>query len=93
MYWSNLLASDSHTDRAIRLFVGAVLFLWLLFTGTSFEAPYHEKMVELYAQPWWRAVLVLAVFFALLWCPRVGLLLAVAAFFYLHDVGAVAETR
>jgi hypothetical protein len=93
MYWSNLLASDSKFDRSFRLFVGTVLFLWVLFMGSSFETPYYKKMVELYAEPWWRALLVIALFIALIWCPRVGILLAVAAFFYLHDIGAIAETE
>lgn len=83
------MTADSQFDASARLFVAVVLFLWVLIVATPFEYPYPDKLVELYQEPWWRALLVILVFFALLWCPRVGVLSAMAVYFYFHDVGAI----
>ena len=89
--WSSLLESGSSFDKSIRIFTAVVLFGWLLFIASSFEKTYDEKLIELYAQPLWRVLLVLGVFFSLLWCPRVGILTTLAVFFYFHDVGAIIK--
>ena len=85
------MMSSSPFDRSARLFAAIALFCWVLFIASPFEVSYDEKLVELYAEPLWRSLLVLGVFFALLWCPRVGMLATVALFFYLHDVGAIVH--
>ena len=54
-----------------------------------FEAEYSRTMVDLYMFPWWRLLVVLAVLTAALWCPRVGIVAALAAFFYLADMGTL----
>jgi len=89
--WSSLLDSSSSFDKTMRIFVAIVLFAWLLFVASSFEKTYNEKLIELYAEPLWRLLLVLAVFVSLLWCPRVGILATLAVFFYFHDVGAIIK--
>lgn len=91
MFWNELLKADSQFDGSARLFAAVLLFLWLLLVATPFEYPYPDKLVELYQEPWWRILLVLLLFFALMWCPRVGVLSALTVYFYLHDVGAIVQ--
>lgn len=69
-----------------KFIVGAILLLCILQVGTVFEVHYPTRFVELYAFPWWRLLIVLLVAIGAWWCPRVGLLVALAAFFYLNDM-------
>lgn len=69
-----------------KIIVGAILLVCILQVGTVFEVHYPTRLVELYAFPWWRLLIVLLVAIGAWWCPRVGLLVALAAFFYLNDM-------
>jgi len=55
-----------------------VLAAWNVFIATRMETPYPETMVELYALPFTRLILLLLVVFLSLWDVRVGLMAALA---------------
>ena len=57
--------------------------------STIFEEGYHHKLALLYTYPWWRLLVVFLLLSAILWCPRVGILVAVLVFFYLSDMDAL----
>jgi hypothetical protein len=81
-----LLQPSGTVDGALRILFAALFFIWNLFEGSFFESPYPKVLVELYSYPLWRIAIVLLVFFAAIWCPRVGILLALAVFFYMEDL-------
>lgn len=67
-----------------------IVFVFLaVFNSTAFEIEYSKKLINLYINPWWRLLVVSLVIAAAIWSPRVGILVALAAFFYLSDVGAL----
>jgi hypothetical protein len=73
-------------------FVVAILILgFILHSGSVFETSYPSRFVELYALPWWRFFIVLLVVIGAWWCPRVGIVLALAAFFYLNDMRSLTS--
>lgn len=80
------LEPDGVVDATARLLATSVLFIWNLYEGSVLESPYSKEFVQLYGFPLWRFVLVLAVLFATYWCPRVGIMLAIAVFFYIEDL-------
>lgn len=67
------------------LVIGLVLAYVLLF-GSVFETTYPTRLVELYAYPWWRLLIVMLVVVGSWWSPKIGLALAIAVFFYLNDM-------
>jgi hypothetical protein len=83
---SNLFDEYSTLDLSIRS--GVILFtiLFILFFSSVFELSYPTQIVELYTVPWWRFLVVFLVVIGTWWCPRVGFVLALAAFFYLNDM-------
>lgn len=73
-------------DAAARIVVTSVFFIWNLYEGTVLEAPYEPILVKLYSIPFWRFLVVMAVLLAANWCPRVGVMFALAVFFYIEDM-------
>jgi hypothetical protein len=65
-------------DTAARLIVSIVLILWNWGVATHLETPYPELLVELYALPITRIILLIFVLLAASWCPTVGILAALA---------------
>jgi len=55
-----------------------ILAIWNVFIGTRMETPYPETMVELYALPFTRLLLLLSVVLLGIWDVRVGLMAALA---------------
>ena len=76
----------SKIDATLRLITVGILFVWVLLYGSVFEAPYSLKLVELHALPIWRLALALLVLIGAMWCPRVGIIAALAVFLYLGDL-------
>jgi len=76
--WADKLKSSTHIDRGLRLIVAVTLAIWLLSVGMHMETPYPEVLVELYALPLTRIMLLLMVLAAATWCPAVGILAAIA---------------
>ena len=82
----NLTTEGTPMEKMLRTGVVVVIVLYVILFGSVFEAHYPTRVVELYAYPWWRLLIVSLVAIGAWWCPRVGLALAVAAFFYLNDM-------
>ena len=73
-------------ESRLRTGVTLAILAYVLFFSSLFEATYPTRIVELYAYPWWRLLVVSLVALGAWWCPRVGLAMAVAVFFYLNDM-------
>ena len=80
------LAPENVMDAAARTIVTSVFFIWNLYEGSVFEAPYDKTLVKLYGFPLFRFMLVLLVLSAAYWCPRVGAMVALTVFFYIEDM-------
>ena len=80
------LEPDGVVDAAARTIVTAIFFLWNLYEGSVFEAPYDKTLLTLYGFPLFRFVLVLLVLAAAYLCPRVGVMVGLAIFFYMEDM-------
>ena len=81
--FTNILES---LETFIQYGVVFIVIFFLLQYGSVFETSYSSQFVELYAFPWWRFLIVCLVLIGAWWCPRIGILLGLAAFFYLNDM-------
>ena len=90
--WDKLTAPLGLIDGVMRILATATFFIWNTFEGSVFESPYSMAQVKLYEYPIWRLALVLLVFLAALWCPKVGAMVAVAVFFYLEDLQKLTQS-
>ena len=63
-----------------------LLLLWTWQVGTHLETPYPETLVELYATPSSRVVLLLFVLLCAFWNPYVGIFAALAFIFLGADI-------
>jgi hypothetical protein len=89
MSWPGFLQFEGTTDGIFRaVFVFIALFVLLCYSSL-FEEEYHQKLAELYLRPWWRFMVVFLVVSSAIWCPRVGILVALIAFLYLHDMNTL----
>lgn len=84
-----MLQSSGKIDTIARLSVAILLGVWLVTVGLSFQAEYPRDLIELAGQPWWRLLMILAAMAAAFWCPRVGVLAALAVVVYLADLRAL----
>lgn len=82
----NMFEEYSPTDLKLRTLTTFVILAYVLFFGSVFEMTYPTRIVELYVYPWWRLFVVLLVAIGAWWCPRVGIALAIAVYFYLNDM-------
>ena len=73
-------------DSTLRLGSLFAVSIWLYFHGMVYQQPYDIKLIELNLFPWWNILLVAAVAAAAVWCPRVGIVAALAVFLYLSDM-------
>jgi len=72
------LEPHSEIDKSLRLGVLVVLAVWNVLVATHMETPYPEILVELYALPATRLVLLGLVIAATFWCPTVATMMALA---------------
>ena len=84
--WYSFLRFTSNADGIMRAIAVFLLGIVALLYSTVFEAEYPSKMIALYSYPWWRFLMIILVITGALWCPRVGILVALVAFFYLSDM-------
>ena len=89
--WMNVLrpSPSAGIDGPARVAAMLLVAVVTVFYSMSFEVEYSRTLVDLYMFPWWRLLVILAVLTAALWCPRVGIVVALAAFFYLADMGTL----
>jgi hypothetical protein len=84
--WPSFLSFQGTTDGVFRAISVFVIGIVIVKYSTLFEEGYSQKLTELYVHPWWRFLIVVLLLTAALWCPRVGILVALLTFFYLSDM-------
>ena len=84
--WPEILQFSNTLDGMLRLVFVALAGICLVIYSMPFETQYPAKLIDLYMQPWWRLLATLLVLTAAIWCPRVGILVALVVFFYLGDM-------
>jgi hypothetical protein len=87
--WPSFLSFQGNTDgifRAIAVTLAAVI---VIKYSTIFEEEYTKKLTYLYIHPWWRILIILLALTSAIWCPRVGILVALIVFFYLSDMNTL----
>jgi len=89
--WESALSPGGVADATARLLVTVAFFSWNLFEGSLFHTPYPVEWVYLYKFPYWRLFLVVTLIAALVWCPTVGIMAALALFFYLNDLSRLTK--
>ena len=73
-------------DMVLRMVVVLSLFGWNVFEGLSLRTPYPATMVALWDSPIWRIALLLTIWLGAEWCPRVGIMTAMAVVSYIVDM-------
>jgi hypothetical protein len=73
-------------DTALRMILVLALFGWNVVEGLSLRTPYPATMVALWDSPVWRIALLLAIWLGAEWCPRVGMMTALAVVSYTVDM-------
>jgi len=73
-------------DGSLRLIVSLGLLGWNVFEGISLRTPYPSTMVALWEYPIWRILLLFIVWLGAEWCPRVGILTAIAVVMYIVNM-------
>lgn len=73
-------------DNLMRIVFVVIIGAILIVNSTLFEAQYGDKLIDLYTRPWWRILAVILVIAGAIWCPRVGIVIALLVFFYLNDM-------
>lgn len=92
LLWSKMQEPYNMMDAALRIIATAAFFIWNFYEGSVFESPYTLGQVKLYSFPLWRLALLILVFLAGAWCPKVGAMVAVAVFFYFEDLQKLTQT-
>ncbi len=87
--WTSMMKATGQIDSIARMVVAILLGTWLIVFGLSFEAEYPKELIIMAGQPWWRLLMVIAAIAAAYWCPRVGVLAALAVVVYLADLRAL----
>lgn len=77
------------TDEVVQPFVILFAVVVIIQYSSVFEQEYHTKLINLYMYPWWRMLIIFLVISAAIWCPRIGILVAVVVFFYLSDMNTL----
>lgn len=86
MSWPSFLMFDGTLDGTTRAISVILIGLLIVKYSTIFEEEYTQKLTNLYISPWWRLLIILLVLFSVMWCPRVGILVALVVFFYFSDM-------
>jgi len=84
--WPSFLSFQNTTDGIFRAIVVFLTAIVIVNYSTLFEEEYSKKLTDLYIAPWWRLLVALLVLSSAIWCPRVGILIALIVFFYLSDM-------
>lgn len=87
--WPSFLSFQGTTDGIFRAIAVVLVGIFIVKYSTLFEEEYSQKLTDLYIHPWWRILVVLLVLTSTIWCPRVGILVALIVFFYLSDMNTL----
>jgi hypothetical protein len=87
--WPYFLSFKGTTDGIFRAIAVTLAAIVIVKYSTIFEEEYTKKLTDLYVHPWWRILVVLLVLTSAIWCPRVGILVELAIFFYLSDMNTL----
>lgn len=87
--WPSFLSFQGTTDGIFRAIAVVLTGVIIVKYSTLFEEEYTKKLTDLYIHPWWRILVVLLVITSAIWCPRVGILVALVVFFYLSDMNTL----
>lgn len=71
-------AEGGGLDNQMRIGMVFLFFLWNVLIATRLETPYPETLVEAYALPATRILLLGLVILAAVWSPTVGIMAAFA---------------
>ena len=69
---------EGSLDNQMRIGMVFLFFLWNVLIATRLETPYPESLVEAYALPASRILLLGLVILAAVWSPTVGIMAAFA---------------
>ena len=69
---------EGSLDNQMRIGMVFLFFLWNVLIATRLETPYPETLVEAYALPATRLLLLGLVILAAVWSPTVGIMAAFA---------------
>lgn len=83
---SNALEPRGVLDMTLRLIMIITLLAWNIFESLALRIAYPSTMVALWESPVWRMVLLFIVWLGAEWCPRVGLLTALAVSLYIANM-------
>jgi hypothetical protein len=87
--WPSFLSFHGTTDGIFRAIVVVLAGVIIVKYSTLFEEEYTQKLTDLYIHPWWRILIVFLALTSAIWCPRVGILIALVVFFYLSDMNTL----
>lgn len=87
--WPSFLSFQGTTDGIFRAITVVLIGVFIVRYSTLFEEEYATKLTNLYVYPWWRILIVLLIITSAIWCPRVGILVALLIFFYLSDMNTL----
>lgn len=68
----------SSIDTSLRVGIVLCLFLWNVLIASHLETAYPESLIEIYALPFTRLLLLTLVILSGVWCPTVGIMAALA---------------
>jgi hypothetical protein len=68
----------SSVDTSLKIGIVLCLFLWNIFVSSRLETPYPESLIEVYALPFTRVLLLALVILSAIWSPTVGIMAALA---------------
>lgn len=89
--WPSFLSFQGNTDGIFRALAVALAAVLIVKYSSIFEEEYSKKLTDLYVHPWWRILVVMLVLTSAIWCPRVGILIALIVFFYLSDMNTLIK--
>lgn len=87
--WPSFLSFQGTVDGIFRAISVVLAGVVIVKYSSLFEEGYSQKFTDLYIYPWWRILIVLLALTSAIWCPRVGILIALIVFFYLSDMNTL----
>jgi len=83
---SNVLEPHGVLDMALRLIMVITLLAWNIFESLALRIAYPSTTVALWESPVWRMLILFIVWLGAEWCPRVGILTALAVSLYISNM-------